>query len=79
MLLQSVANDLRLADVSAGKVGLWIAAEKDIDTGFLQFLPSEQLVQLGAGRGDGLAGPIGDFSSPQALRISAWKEKLDSC
>jgi hypothetical protein len=43
MLLQSVTDDLRLSDVSAGRVSERIAADQDIDPGFVQFLPIQSL------------------------------------
>ena len=44
VLLQSIANDLRLADVSAGRVGMRVAANEDIDSGLVEFLTSQKLV-----------------------------------
>ena len=63
VLLESIANDLRLADVSARGVGKRVAANEDIDSGLVEFLASEKLVQFGAGRGDSLAGPVRDLGS----------------
>ena len=40
VLLQSLANDLRLADVSAQCVGKRVAANEDIDSGLVEFLAS---------------------------------------
>ena len=77
MLLQPIANDLRLADISAGRVGLRVAANENIDSGLIEFLASEKLVQFGPGRGDSLAGPVGDFGSTQAFCISERKEEFD--
>jgi hypothetical protein len=49
MLLQPIANDLGLADVGAGRVGLRVAANENIDSGLVEFLASEKLVQFGPG------------------------------
>ena len=40
VLLQSLANDLRLADVSAGCVGERVASDEDINSGLVEFLAS---------------------------------------
>ena len=40
VLLESLPNDLRLADVSAGCVGKRVAANEDIDAGLVEFLAS---------------------------------------
>ncbi len=62
MLLESLANDLRLADVSAGGVGLRVVANKYIDSGLVEFLASQKLIKFGARSSDSLSGPIGDLS-----------------
>ena len=38
MLFESLANDLRFADVSAGCVGLRVVANEYVDSGFVEFL-----------------------------------------
>ncbi len=38
VLLESLANDLRLADVSAGCVGKRVVANEYIDSGLVEFL-----------------------------------------
>jgi hypothetical protein len=38
MLFQPIANDLRLADVCARRVGLRVAANEDIDSSLIEFL-----------------------------------------
>jgi len=53
-------------------------ADEDVDASFLEFFASQELVKFRAGRGDSLAGPVGDFGSAQALRVSVWKKELDS-
>jgi len=44
MLLESLANYLRLADICASCIGNRVAANKDIDSGLFEFLSSEKLV-----------------------------------
>ena len=61
MLLESLANNLRLADVSAGRVGLRVVTDKYINSGLFEFLASQKLIKLGTGSGDSLSGPIGDL------------------
>ena len=40
VLFQSIPNDFRLADVSAGLIGERVAANEDIDSGLVEFLAS---------------------------------------
>ena len=63
VLLESIANDFRLADVSARGVGQRVAANEDVDSGLVEFLASKEFVQFGAGRGDSLAGPVRNLGS----------------
>jgi hypothetical protein len=41
MLLQSLANDLRFANVGAGGVGLRVVANKDINSSLVEFFASQ--------------------------------------
>jgi hypothetical protein len=78
VLLKSITNDLRFADVSARGVCKRIVANEDIDACLVEFLASKKFVQFGAGCCDSLAGPVRDLGSAQTLRFSAWKEEFDS-
>ena len=55
VLLETFADDLRFADIGLRCVGQRIAANKDIYAGLPEFLASEEIIQLGARCGDGLA------------------------
>jgi len=61
MLLEPLTNDLCLANVCAGRVGLRVVANEYIYSGLFEFLASQKLIKLGAGSGDSLPRPIGNF------------------
>ncbi len=44
VLLQSLTNDLGLADVSASCIGKRVAPNQDIDTSLFEFLASQKVV-----------------------------------
>lgn len=79
MLLEPLPNDLRLADVSVGGIGLRVVANKDINSGFFELLASQKLVKLSTGSGDSLSSPIGDLSRAKTFCVSEWKEEFDRC
>ncbi len=62
MLLESVPNDLHLADVSAGCVGLRVVPNEHVNSGLIEFLATQQLIKFGTGCSDGLSCPVGDLS-----------------
>jgi hypothetical protein len=77
VLLQSLPNNLSLANVSSRCVSYRIAADEDIDAGLFQFLPGEKIVEFRTWRCNRFSGPVRDLRCAQTLCISPWKKKLD--
>jgi hypothetical protein len=63
VLLESLANDLRLTDVGAGCVGKGVTAKEYIDSCLVEFFASQELINFGPGSGDSLSGPVRDLTS----------------